>query len=71
MSAFISAPASDFAPARFQQGRKAKVLSFPAPPAVEASLSVPHRGILLGGLVSGALWVALLLAARALWIFLS
>ena len=63
-SALHSAPVS--APPRSE----AKLLYFPAEEQAQESLSISNRGIVLGGLLSSALWAALILAARELWLFL-
>jgi hypothetical protein len=34
------------------------------------STSIPNRGIVIGLLVSGLLWAAILFAARTLWLWL-
>jgi hypothetical protein len=53
------------------EGRRGAVIrQFPARYPVHDSLSVPNRGMLWGGLLSGFLWVVVILLARELWLFL-
>ena len=70
MPATGSAFAPHSAPTNPLHPRQAKLLCFPSVRLTKDGPAISNRGLVLGGILSSALWLALILAARELWLLL-
>ena len=57
-------------PVKPAHGKASEVLTIVEHCEDHEILAIPNRGILLASLLSSALWVVLILAAREVWLYL-